>query len=501
MTGQGTPDRVYGHFLCRGDQTQALCRDCVAYASRDILQKCPEEKVSTVWYDQCMLTYSNQPILSTIRYEPVVEMVNVANISDPTRFNSLLDERLNSLIPKAARGQFPGKKFAVDKVNFTVLQALYKLVQCTPDLTTLDCTMCLQTAFQGFPRGRQGSRYFNPSCVIRYETYVLYDETAVALLSPPAPSPANREVPPPTPSLVPRPKVGNDITNVESLQFDFATVQAATEDFSANNKLGEGGFGKVYKGVLPTGQPIAVKRLSVSSEQGAEEFKNEVMVVAKLQHKNLVRQLGFCMEGEEKILVIIHRDLKTSNVLLDMAMNPKVADFGMAKIFGVDQTHGTTNKVVGTYGYMSPEYAMHGKFSVKSDVYSFGVMVLEIISGERNSSFYESGTAEDLPSHAWKHWRDGTPLEVLDPILKDSCSRNEVIRCIQMSLLCLQEDPASRPSMATLALMLNSCSVTLPVPEKPAFFPRSRTGQQNLEFGKLIAVSVNEVSITDIEPR
>ncbi|PKI32747.1 hypothetical protein CRG98_046860, partial [Punica granatum] len=348
MTGQGTPDRVYGHFLCRGDQTQALCRDCVAYASRDILQKCPEEKVSTVWYDQCMLTYSNQPILSTIRYEPVVEMVNVANISDPTRFNSLLDERLNSLIPKAARGQFPGKKFAVDKVNFTVLQALYKLVQCTPDLTTLDCTMCLQTAFQGFPRGRQGSRYFNPSCVIRYETYVLYDETAVALLSPPAPSPANREVPPPTPSLVPRPKgrkistaviiaivaplgvtivvflilccclrrraakrhedgqdasVGNDITNVESLQFDFATVQAATEDFSANNKLGEGGFGKVYKGVLPTGQPIAVKRLSVSSEQGAEEFKNEVMVVAKLQHKNLVRQLGFCMEGEEKILV------------------------------------------------------------------------------------------------------------------------------------------------------------------------------------------------------
>ncbi|PKI32748.1 hypothetical protein CRG98_046861 [Punica granatum] len=173
----------------------------------------------------------------------------------------------------------------------------------------------------------------------------------------------------------------------------------------------------------------------------------------------------------------------------------------MAKIFGVDQTHGTTNKVVGTYGYMSPEYAMHGKFSVKSDVYSFGVMVLEIISGERNSSFYESGTAEDLPSHAWKHWRDGTPLEVLDPILKDSCSRNEVIRCIQMSLLCLQEDPASRPSMATLALMLNSCSVTLPVPEKPAFFPRSRTGQQNLEFGKLIAVSVNEVSITDIEPR
>ncbi|OWM83510.1 hypothetical protein CDL15_Pgr012991 [Punica granatum] len=547
-------DRVYGLFLCRGDQSQASCRDCVGYATGDVLRRCPKEKVSTIWYDQCMLTYSNQSILSTMRDSPFLVLYNTANISDPTRFNSLVDEATSILPLRTARSQIAGKKFAVQRADFTMLQRLYTLAQCTPDLTPTDCTMCLQTGAGVLLRGSHGARYFNPSCTIRYETYVFYNETAVALLLPPPPAPA----PQPPPSLVPRPKVGNDITNAGSLQFDFAPILAATEDFSANNKLGEGGFGEVFKGVLRTGQLIAVKRLSRSSGQGAEEFKNEVMVVAKLQHRNLVRLLGFCLEGEEKILVyeyvhnksldnllfdsekqgrldwsrrykiiagiargmlylheesrlrIIHRDLKTSNVLLDADMNPKIADFGMARIFGVDQTQGTTNKVVGTFGYMSPEYAMHGQFSVKSDVYSFGVLVLEIISGEKNSSFYQSGTAEDLPSHAWKHWRDGTPMEVLDPILRDSCSRNEVIRCIHMSLLCLQEDPADRPTMAMIALMLNSYSVTLPVPQQPAFFFRSRTDQLYSESGepgsskstsKSMPVSVNEVSITEVEPR
>ncbi|KAK4858483.1 hypothetical protein QYF36_017135 [Acer negundo] len=273
---------------------------------------------------------------------------------------------------------------------------------------------------------------------------------------------------------------GNDITTIESLQYDFGTIQAATNGFSTDNKLGEGGFGEVYKGVLSSGQEIAVKRLSSSSGQGTEEFKNEVVLVAKLQHRNLVRLLGFCLEGQEKILVyefvpnksldyflfdlekqgqldwtrrykiiggiargilylhedsrlrIIHRDLKASNVLLDGDMNPKISDFGMARIVGVDQSQANTNRIVGTYGYMSPEYAMHGQFSVKSDVFSFGVLVLEIITGKKNSNFYQTDGAADLLSYVWKHWRDGTPAEVLDTNLTDSYSRNEVMRCIHL---------------------------------------------------------------------
>ncbi|OWM83527.1 hypothetical protein CDL15_Pgr013008 [Punica granatum] len=544
--GQGPPDQVYGLFLCRGDQSSSSCQDCITKASQQILQKCPQEKVSVIWFDVCMLTYSNQSIFSTVREAPGISMFNTVNISDPSSFNQLLGETLTALLPKAASGQLAGKKFGVDKTNFTASQTLYMLAQCTPDLTAAECNRCLQVAVGRLLLGRQGARYLLPSCNVRYETYLFYNETAIALLSP-SPAPA-----------VPRPQVGDDITTTESLQFDFAAIQAATNNFSADNKLGEGGFGEVYMGRLVNGQDVAVKRLSRSSGQGAEEFKNEVVVVAKLQHRNLVRLLGFCLEEEEKILIyeyvpnksldyflfdpekralldwsrrykiisgiargmlylhedsrlrIIHRDLKTSNVLLDVDMNPKISDFGMARIFGVDQTQGTTNRVVGTYGYMSPEYAMHGQFSAKSDVYSFGVLVLEIISGEKNSSFYQSGHAEDLPSYAWKQWRKGTPGEVLDPILRDSCSRNEVTRCIHMSLLCLQEDPADRPTMATIALMLNSYSITLADPQQPAFFLHSRTGQLYSESGnsgfgkstsKSLPMSVNEMSITEVEPR
>ncbi|XP_056686850.1 cysteine-rich receptor-like protein kinase 10 isoform X2 [Spinacia oleracea] len=277
-----------------------------------------------------------------------------------------------------------------------------------------------------------------------------------------------------------------DFTTVESLQYDLATLRSATNDFSDDSKLGEGGFGGVYKGTLSNGQRIAVKRLSINSSQGLQELKNEVILVAKLQHRNLVRLLGFCFEGQEKLLVyeympnksldnflydpegqglldwgtrykiiggiargmlylhhdsqlrIIHRDLKASNVLLDDDMNAKISDFGMAKIFVVDQSQGNTSRVVGTYGYMAPEYAMHGNFSNKSDVYSFGVLVLKIISGKRNSAFSESGEAEDLLSYAWKHWRDGTPLEFIDPTIRDSCSIDEVMRCIHIGLLCVQ---------------------------------------------------------------
>ncbi|KAI6704402.1 hypothetical protein NL676_007364, partial [Syzygium grande] len=206
----------------------------------------------------------------------------------------------------------------------------------------------------------------------------------------------------------------NELTTVESLQFDLATIQ-----------LGEGGFGEVFQ--PSDGQQIAVKRLSQSSRQGDEEFKNEVLLVAKLQHFVPNKSLDYFLFGispksgqlnwllrfkivsgiargllylhEDSRLRIIHRDLKCSNILLDSEMNPKISDFGMARIFGVDQTQASTNKIVGTFGYMSPEYAMHGEFSVKSDVYSFGVLLIEIICGKKNNFYHQLDGGEYLASY------------------------------------------------------------------------------------------------------
>ncbi|MBA0791808.1 hypothetical protein Gohar_016365 [Gossypium harknessii] len=200
--------------------------------------------------------------------------------------------------------------------------------------------------------------------------------------------------------------------------FNFKQLAIATNNFNHAKKLGQGGFGLVYKGILDDGKEIAVKRLSKASGQGLEEFVNEVVVISKLQHRNLVRLFGCCVDREEKMLVyeympnksldsfifgisrgllylhrdsrlrIVHRDLKASNVLLDRELNPKISDFGMARIFGGNENQANTKRVVGTYGYMSPEYAMRGQFLEKSDVFSYGVLLLEIISGRRNINFY-----------------------------------------------------------------------------------------------------------------
>ncbi|XP_043706493.1 G-type lectin S-receptor-like serine/threonine-protein kinase At4g27290 isoform X2 [Telopea speciosissima] len=339
----------------------------------------------------------------------------------------------------------------------------------------------------------------------------------------------------------------NEVIEIPLLSFEF--IEDVTSNFTESNKLGEGGFGPVYKGNLPGGQEIAVKRLAKTSQQGFEEFKNEVMLIAKLQHRNLVKLLGYCTHGDEKMLIyeympnksldsflfdqirssllnwekrfniilgiargllylhqdsrlrIIHRDLKTSNILLDEEMNPKISDFGMARIFGGDQTQANTRRVVGTYGYMSPEYALDGLFSVKSDVYSFGIIVLEIISGKKNTGFYDSEHFLSLPSHAWRLWKEGNGLELMDPSLRETCNSAEVLKCIHVGLLCVQEDAIERPIMASVLVMLASEIATLPSPKlPPSFIKRSLSSIESSSCGP-ISCSLNEVTDSLVEGR
>ncbi|KAL2931611.1 Cysteine-rich receptor-like protein kinase 10 [Bienertia sinuspersici] len=584
----GSTNAVYGLFLCRGDQTATPCSDCVKTATTTDLPKtyCPNRKVAVIWYDECMVRYSNDPLLGKMDQAPEIALINTQNISgNQTLFNDVLGNTMNDLAAETANSK-SGKKYATKVASFDSLRTLYAMEQCTPDLSTSDCNRCLTIAI-GKLSVRMGARILQPSCFVRYETYPFYTGADNVSSSPPSLSPVNNGngkkvsakvivaivVPVIIVSLailgigvclikkkskkygaIPVANAGEEFTTVESLQYDLGTIQSATNNFSEDNKLGEGGFGSVYKGTLSNGPEVAVKRLSRGSGQGAQEFKNEVLLVAKLQHRNLVRLLGFCIAGEEKILIyeyvpnksldyflfnpekqalldwqrrykiiegvargmlylhqdsrltIIHRDLKASNVLLDKDMTAKISDFGMARIFGADQTQGNTSRVVGTYGYMSPEYAMQGLFSVKSDVYSFGVLVMETISGKRNTSFYQSGQAEDLISYAWKQWSDGTPLEFVDPAIRDSCSSNEVMRCIHIGLLCVQESVNERPTMSTIVLMLDSHSVTLPVPQNPSFNFKSKPDmgifiQSDQSTSKSMLWSVNDVSITEMEPR
>ncbi|KAM3696576.1 hypothetical protein ACB098_06G050500 [Castanea mollissima] len=254
---------------------------------------------------------------------------------------------------------------------------------------------------------------------------------------------------------------GGQNEDLELPFLDFSTIASATDNFEINYKLGEGGFGPVYKGILEDGQEIAVKRLSTSSGQGLNEFKSEVRLIAKLQHRNLIKLLACCIQEEEKMLVYEYMPNKS--------LDSFIFDFGMARTFGGDQSEGNTNRVVGTYGYMAPEYAFDGQFSTKSDVFSFGILLLEIISGKKSRGFYDPNHSHNLIGIAWILWNEGRPLDLIDECLGETCTLSEVLRCIHLSLLCVQQRPEDRPSMSSVVVVLGS-ECALPQPKKPGFF-------------------------------
>ncbi|XXG51547.1 hypothetical protein AAC387_Pa03g0084 [Persea americana] len=304
--------------------------------------------------------------------------------------------------------------------------------------------------------------------------------------------------------------------------FDYRTLKKATRNFDPGNQLGRGGFGPVYKGVLEDGRMIAVKKLALEkSQQGESEFLAEVRMITSIQHKNLVRLLGCCSDGSQRLLVyeymkngsldvkvygksdqflnwktrskiilgiarglqylhedsplrIIHRDIKASNILLDDKFQPKIGDFGLARFFPEDQAYLSTT-FAGTLGYTSPEYAIRGELSEKADIYSFGVLVLEIISCRKNTDLSLPSEMQYLPEYAWKLYERSRVTDLVDPKLReDGFVERDVLQAIHVALLCTQQCPSLRPPMSEIVAILTCKGEMAVIPMKPTYLERRR---------------------------
>ncbi|XP_040384151.1 cysteine-rich receptor-like protein kinase 15 [Oryza brachyantha] len=593
------PDVAYVLALCRGDVNGSACGECVADTLRTLNDQCGVYNGGTYFNGSCTVAYSFQNLLEPSNAEEPFERWNVNNITgdaENVRFIAGLIGELLSETVRTAAGE--ARRFATGVLDTgRTFPLVRSMAQCTPDLSAGDCLTCLRRLtgmINSTMAVRMGGQMHVIRCYFRYEAYLFYEGQPMVRLTGVAAPPLAPVSPTNTKSkrhksklwiipivLIPvvvffcfiiyfgcqrkhrKGKLGLQESRTENLQgeedlvlglegknpefsvFDFDRVLEATSNFSEENKLGQGGFGAVYKGQFSDGMDIAVKRLATHSGQGLIEFRNEVKLIAKLQHRNLVRLLGCCSHGEEKILVyeflpnksldffifdenkralldwykrleiiegighgllylhkhsrlsVIHRDLKPSNILLDSEMNPKISDFGLARIFSSNSTEGNkTRRVVGTYGYMAPEYASLGLFSIKSDVFSFGVLFLEILSGKRNSGFNHSGDFINLIGFAWSLWGEGRWVELMDETLVSENHSAEMMRCINIALLCVQENAADRPTMSDVVAMLSSKTMVLSEPKHPAYFNVRVANQEQSGV-----TSVNDLTISVISAR
>ncbi|KAF3777374.1 Tyrosine-protein kinase receptor Tie-2 [Nymphaea thermarum] len=496
------PQQVYGQVLCRGDVSVSQCWNCTSQASAKILQRCPDSRRAMIWMDYCQLRYSDVDFATIVDTDDRVQRPSPETASDPRSFDRSLRSLIVPLISYATNNS-SGQMFATGTSVLTKSQSLYALVQCTRDISVEDCGWCLQTTASdigGCCEGRLGASILKGSCSLVYGVNRFF--LGEPMLKPPdSSSPdqvASRQGLNSWKLAVIVSLIGGILLsacafclyrlrqlrleeqryneaclialnngpreNEKDLpQISLRIIQLATDNFSDENKLGEGGFGSVFKGRFRNGQlEVAVKRLSASSGQGLKEFRNEVRLIAKLQHKNLVRLIGCCLEKGEKLLIyeympntsldaflkdpmkrstldwekryniilgtargvlylhqdsrlcVIHRDLKAGNVLLDENMNPKISDFGMARIFSASQ-------------------------------------------GQANTK-------------AWSLWCEDKGSEFVDPVIRGNGSMPEMLRCMHIGLLCIQEDATSRPTMSLVVLMLGSNGLFLPTPTRPAFF-------------------------------
>ncbi|XP_060213980.1 cysteine-rich receptor-like protein kinase 2 [Lycium barbarum] len=541
LTGSG-PDANYGLAQCYGDLSLLDCVLCYAEA-RTVLPQCFPFNGGRIYLDGCFMraenyTFDHQYLGPEDRHV----------CGNRTRKGSLFQQTARLAVQQAVANAPNNNGYARAEVAVPGAknETAYVLADCWRTVGANSCRACLQNAsasMMGCLPWSEGRALYT-GCFMRYSDVNFLNAIAssgdsssngvvvivIAVVSAVVVFVVgaviafymwkNKQI-------QKKRKGSNDVEklvktlNDSSLNFKYSTLEKATGSFDEANKLGQGGFGTVYKGVLQDGREIAVKRLFFNNKHRAADFYNEVNIISSVEHKNLVRLLGCSCSGPESLLVyeflpnqsldrfifdpakgktlnwekrfeiiigtaeglvylhennktrIIHRDIKASNILLDSRLRAKIADFGLARSFQEDKSHIST-AIAGTLGYMAPEYLAHGQLTEKADVYSFGVLLLEIVTGRQNNRSKNTEYSDSLISIAWQHFQHGRVEELFDPNLMlhnyhTSNVKKEVLRMVHVGLLCTQEVPGLRPSMSKALQMLVKKEEELPVPSNPPF--------------------------------
>ncbi|OVA20753.1 Protein kinase domain [Macleaya cordata] len=542
VVGTG-PNANFGLAQCYGD---LILLDCVlCYAKmRTLLPQCYPYSSGHIYLDGCFMRVTNYSFYEEIR-GPDDKAICGNATQKSTRFQESARKAVLDAAAMAPRNGGYAKSQAL--VSGSVNESAYVLANCWRRLNSSSCKACLDNAamsVMGCLPWSEG-RALNTGCFMRYsdidflnaeqqqqsssgssKAKIVYSqldsqvEYIFSLLN--IFYPCFLDFLGRTDDAVKMAKILHD----SSLNFKFSVLQKATGSFDEANRLGQGGFGTVYKGVLADGREIAVKRLFFNNKHRAADFYNEVNIISSVEHKNLVRLLGCSCSGPESLLVyeflpnksldrflfdpnrgkalhwekrfeivigtaeglaylhensnnrIIHRDIKASNILLDSKLKAKIADFGLARSFQEDKSHIST-AIAGTLGYMAPEYLAHGQLTEKADVYSFGVLLLEIVTGRQNNRSKTLDYSDSLITAAWKHFQLGTAEELFDPNLmlhnynSESDMKKDILRVVHVGLLCTQEIPSLRPFMSKALEMLLNKDHILPAPTNPPFIDES----------------------------